>query len=94
MGERITYPSVEETPELSVSSADTTYNKTGNWRVMRPEIKLEDCIGCFICWKFCPDTAINIVDEMPQINYEFCKGCGICAEECPRNCITFSQEKR
>ena len=94
MGDPLEPRSVEEYPELAVSSADTTYNKTGLWRVMRPVIELDDCTKCLLCWKFCPDAAIEIADELPRIKYEFCKGCGICAEECPSSCIKLEQEER
>ena len=94
MGNKITFDSVENHPDLAVSFGDTTYNKTGLWRVMRPVFTLDECSGCLICWKFCPDVAIEIVDGYPRVKYEYCKGCGICAEECPKSCITFEQEER
>jgi 2-oxoisovalerate ferredoxin oxidoreductase delta subunit len=94
MGKKITFRSVQEYPEIAVSLADTTYNATGLWRVMRPMIDPERCTGCLICWKFCPDVAIEIIEGAPRIKYEFCKGCGICAEECPRSCISFEREER
>lgn len=94
MGGKIIFNSVDEYPELSISSGAMTHNKTGFWRVMRPEIDLEKCTGCGLCWKFCPDMAISMVEAYPRIDYEYCKGCGICVEECPRNCITISREVR
>ena len=94
MGEELSFRSVEDFPELAVTSADTRYNKTGRWRIMRPVIDRDACTRCMICWKFCPDVAIGIVDGSPQVDYEFCKGCGICAEECPRGCISFRREER
>lgn len=94
MGGKIVYQDISEFPEMAVSCHDMTYNKTGTWRVQLPEIHLENCIRCLICWKYCPDTAIEIHDGEPRINYDFCKGCGICSEECPKNCISLSQEKK
>jgi 2-oxoacid:acceptor oxidoreductase delta subunit (pyruvate/2-ketoisovalerate family) len=85
------YPSY---PELSMSSTDTTYNKTGEWRVMRPAVDAARCSRCGVCWKFCPDVAIALIDGLPHINYDYCKGCGVCAEECPRKCIRFEFEER
>jgi len=85
---------VEDFPELAISAENTEYNKTGLWRVMRPEIDLDSCTGCLICWKFCPDVAIEIVEGYPRIRYDYCKGCGVCAEECPSSCITFTREER
>ncbi len=94
MGNKIELHSIEEYPELAVSREDMTYNKTGAWRVIRFTIDLTHCTRCLLCWKFCPDAAIEIVDGAPHINLEFCKGCGICAEECPCKCISFSQENK
>jgi len=84
-----------------ITTEPSTSNKTGTWRTFRPVIKYENCIRCMICWKFCPEPAIIIVDskkyaakneaikklDAPEINYDFCKGCGICANECPTKAI-------
>lgn len=59
--------------------------ETGDWRTQRPIYNREACIDCFICWVYCPDSAIIVEDEeMKGIDYDHCKGCGICAVECPR----------
>ena len=79
-------------PEISMSCADTAYNKTGQWRVMRPAIDAAKCSRCGVCWKFCPDAAIAFDGGLPRIDYEYCKGCGICAEECPAKAITMIPE--
>lgn len=94
MGSRIVFQDLAEFPELAVARADTTYNKTGMWRVMRPEIDLAACSRCGVCWKFCPDMAVDISGGAPVIDYEFCKGCGVCAEECPRKCIRLVAEEK
>ncbi|MGZ5555974.1 MAG: 4Fe-4S binding protein, partial [Candidatus Aminicenantales bacterium] len=60
----------------------------------RPEIDLGKCIKCGICWKFCPEPSIDVVDEWPVVDYDYCKGCGICAEECPAKCIVMVEERR
>jgi pyruvate ferredoxin oxidoreductase delta subunit len=36
-----------------------------------------------MCWIFCPEHCIEMVEGKSVVNYDFCKGCGICAEECP-----------
>jgi NADPH-dependent glutamate synthase beta subunit-like oxidoreductase len=53
------------------------------------------CDLCGICFRFCPDLAINMGDEpgTNSLNEFFCKGCGICAEECPRSAIVMEREK-
>ncbi|UCE81489.1 MAG: 4Fe-4S binding protein [Methanobacteriota archaeon] len=67
-------------------------NKTGLWRVIFPKVDEEKCRRCAICWKFCPDAAIQLVDGVPHIILDFCKGCGICANECPAKCIAMVEE--
>jgi pyruvate ferredoxin oxidoreductase gamma subunit len=62
---------------------------TGNWRVERPEVDLEKCKRCFLCYLYCPDAAIALdSDNFPHVDYEHCKGCMICYEECPTDAIT------
>jgi 2-oxoacid:acceptor oxidoreductase delta subunit (pyruvate/2-ketoisovalerate family) len=72
-------------------SASSQNNKTGSWRVFKPETDYNTCIGCSLCAKFCPDACINM--EMinnklkPVTDYDYCKGCGLCAKECPVKAI-------
>ncbi len=91
---KVVFRSVEDYPTMPMSMGNMLWNKTGSWRNIRPEIKLEDCIQCGICWKFCPDMSIEIEDEWPVVNYDYCKGCGICAEECPAKCIVMVEERK
>lgn len=63
-----------------------------SWRVFRPELDKEKCIGCMRCHILCPEVAISMVDRKADINYQYCKGCGICVEECPVEAIEFVQE--
>ena len=59
------------------------YN-TGTWRSFRPIHHKEKCTNCLLCWMFCPDSSVIIVDEkFDHFDYDHCKGCGICAFECP-----------
>ncbi len=78
--------------------------KTGDWRVFKPVINQDACIRCLLCWVYCPDGVIHILDEpyisskgkrwdvTLQIDYDHCKGCGICVEECPVDAIDFVEE--
>lgn len=90
----IKFKKESDLPLSAISLANTRYNKTGKWRSIRPVIAFEKCISCMICWKFCPDAAIEIVDGKPFIDLEYCKGCAICAEECPAGAITLKEEKK
>lgn len=67
--------------------------ETGTWRALRPVLDLSKCIKCLICWVYCPDLAIErLEDDYVRINYYYCKGCGICAEECPTKAIQMVEE--
>ncbi len=61
---------------------------TGSWRIERPEIALQQCKRCFLCYLYCPDAAIHLDgDNFPHVDYDHCKGCMICYEECPTDAI-------
>lgn len=94
MGKVDIFKSEKEMPEMPVTIGDMTVNKTADWRNIAPVINGEKCTGCMICWKYCPDVCMQIVDEMPVINYEYCKGCGICSVECPQNAIEMVVENK
>jgi 2-oxoisovalerate ferredoxin oxidoreductase delta subunit len=91
---KIVYRSESEMPAMVISVGSQTHNLTGAWRNIRPEVDRSKCLQCGICWKFCPEPAIEIVDEWPVVDYDYCKGCGICAEECPAKCIVMVEERR
>ncbi len=68
--------------------------KTGDWRVFRPDLDLEKCNGCTLCFVYCPEGAIKLTDkDRPIIDYDYCKGCGLCIEECPTHALTSVREE-
>ncbi|MEO0080430.1 MAG: 4Fe-4S dicluster-binding protein [candidate division WOR-3 bacterium] len=70
-------------------------NKTGTWRSQRPVWDEKKCRPCYLCWVYCPDSAIIIKDgKVAGIDYDYCKGCGICSTVCPRSAITMEKEKK
>ncbi|RLG77295.1 MAG: pyruvate ferredoxin oxidoreductase [Thermoprotei archaeon] len=85
---------------------NSVLNLTGTWRVFRPVMDVEKCVRCLICWSYCPEPAIRIVDKpyrtkqgreykfTLEIDYDHCKGCGICAQECPVKAIQMVEEVR
>ncbi len=93
---------------IPIADVSSRANHTDSWRILRPDIDYSRCIRCMICWKFCPDNAINVSEsseikspnervarlEAPVIDMDYCKGCGICANECPEKCIEMSYESR
>ena len=63
--------------------------RTGGWRTgLRPEVQLEKCVNCLICWLYCPDSAITLDGTtFTGFDLEHCKGCELCAEVCPTQAI-------
>ncbi len=87
----IIFQSVDDMPSLPVSLGSMKINKTASWRSIRPVIIDAKCKSCMVCWKFCPEPAIQPTDP-PTIDYDFCKGCGICIEQCPCEAIIIEKE--
>lgn len=84
---------VEDLTHIPLMSMPSSINKTGVWRVIRPILNREECNNCYLCWKFCPDVAIEIdEDGNILIDYDHCKGCGICETTCPKKCIEMVRE--
>jgi pyruvate ferredoxin oxidoreductase delta subunit len=74
--------------------ASAELRDTGSWRMERPEIELQKCKRCFLCYLYCPEGAIRLDSEAyPHIDYEHCKGCMICYQECPTDAISRQVEK-
>lgn len=69
-------------------------NKTGGWRTFIPRVDTQKCIGCHICWFYCPEGCISMEKEKAVVDYEYCKGCGICAHECPVKAVEMERERR
>ena len=91
---RLSFHSLSDLPPMAMSLRSMAANPAGSWRNLRPVIAVAACTGCMICWKFCPDAAVEIKEDKPYINLDFCKGCGICAEECPKKCIALIEEEK
>jgi pyruvate ferredoxin oxidoreductase delta subunit len=69
--------------------------KTGEWRTFRPLHDKAKCNKCGICWIFCPEGAIELLENGSfKINLDYCKGCGICANECPLKAIKMIEETK
>lgn len=68
-------------------------NKTGAWRVMKPEVAKDKCISCGLCVKLCPENCIELKPKA-QMDYNYCKGCGLCAKHCPVKAITMNYEQK
>ncbi|MFH0888197.1 MAG: DUF362 domain-containing protein [Planctomycetota bacterium] len=54
---------------------------------VKPEIITGNCIGCAICFAYCPAKAIRIKDKKASINKKECYGCGECFAVCPNHAV-------
>ena len=93
--ERVNQPiDVSDVEPLDVKAKTSRYERdVSSWRVFRPDIDEEKCVGCRRCYIFCPEVAISMEGDKAKIDYTACKGCGVCAEECPSKAISYTQEK-
>ena len=88
------YKGYQDLPIMPITDTPSTANQTGFWKTFKPIFEKEKCIKCNICWKFCPEPAINLDEEgYPVIHLFHCKGCGICANECPKDAIKMVMEE-
>jgi pyruvate ferredoxin oxidoreductase delta subunit len=91
----------ELSPGARVEGGSSVNFNTGSWRAMRPSIQLDKCINCMLCFLYCPDNSIKIIQvsdkqkgnpEVTGIDLDHCKGCGLCANVCPVKCIIMESE--
>jgi pyruvate ferredoxin oxidoreductase delta subunit len=73
----------------------STRFRTGDWKSRRPEVDLEKCNKCTLCYFYCPEGCIaKTEDGYFLADLYYCKGCGICAVECPKDAIGMVKEEK
>lgn len=78
----------------AVHPGDAVPLRTGGWRTgVKPEVELERCIDCLLCWLYCPDSAIRLDgDAFAGFDYDVCKGCELCSVVCPVDAIAMVED--
>lgn len=54
---------------------------------VKPDVIIENCAGCGICFNFCPAGSITIKNKKASIKKAECFGCGECFAICPNKAI-------
>jgi 2-oxoacid:acceptor oxidoreductase delta subunit (pyruvate/2-ketoisovalerate family) len=83
-------------PGGTVLARESERPRTGGWRTgLVPEVDLDRCVDCLLCWLYCPDSAIVLDGErFAGFDLDHCKGCEVCAEMCPTGAITMVAEEQ
>ena len=83
-----------EVGNIVTEAGSAALRRTGDWRSQMPIIDKEKCNKCGLCWLYCPDAAIKLLEDgYYGADLFYCKGCGICAKVCAREAITMIEEE-
>jgi ferredoxin len=52
------------------------------------------CVACGRCERFCPVSAVRVVEDHPRVDPARCIGCGQCAVQCPVGCFALDRADR
>lgn len=79
----------------TVVPGDVDQPSTGGWRTgLKPDVDLDACVNCLLCWLYCPDTAVRIDDgTFLGFDEKYCKGCELCAAVCPTGAIRMVRDE-
>jgi len=83
-----------EVGNIVTEAGNASLRRTGDWKSERPIVDKEKCNKCGLCWLYCPEGAMKLLEDgyyEPDLFY--CKGCGICANVCKREAITMIEEE-
>lgn len=62
-------------------------NSKDNGKIVRGNCSA-GCIGCKICEKACPKSAITVESNLAKVNYDLCVNCKLCTKKCPTKAIS------
>lgn len=61
------------------------------WIRVRPAADRKKCIGCRMCEKICPVSAIDFCEGFPRIRHDICIECYCCHEACPEKAMDLKE---
>ncbi len=87
-------PWEELAPGGAASPDGAARPRTGGWRTgVKPQVELDGCVNCLLCWIYCPDSAVKVVDgAFAGFDLDHCKGCEVCSTVCPTGAIEMVAE--
>ena len=53
-------------------------------------VNREKCIGCGMCQRNCPKSAIQVIDKKASISFE-CVACQVCVKVCPVGALSVAE---
>ncbi len=58
------------------------------------QLDLEKCMGCKQCDKYCPTSAITVVDKKAIVDENRCVACGKCREACTEEAVQMNKRSQ
>ena len=72
----------------------TDFKSNRDWKKEKPVVDRDKCIKCGVCYLFCPDSAIKMVDEgYFEADEDLCNGCGVSKSQCVTGCISMQKKE-
>ncbi|MBQ7587357.1 MAG: 4Fe-4S binding protein [Lachnospiraceae bacterium] len=90
---KVKITALSQLPQGGSCRAGVLVEKNAGWRNKCPVFDSDKCIGCHLCYLYCPDGVISRKGKKIKIDYDFCKGCGICERICRVGAIHMEDEK-
>lgn len=73
---------------LAFENKKTLFGRTATKLLQaKPNLKLDECVGCAKCAEVCPVKAIEIVNGKAKIDRKKCIKCFCCQEFCPKGAM-------
>ncbi len=69
-------------------------NVFGRFAIFSHRVKKDTCIGCNLCERACPTSAIKVTDKKAEITVSDCLQCTNCSEVCPTNTIKYTTKSK